>query len=624
MTTPSVLDRFMHWAFVEVPQVVQMLGGIVILVVVVVVAVLVWWKHRAILAWWPTRSPHFKAGVCAGIGAVFVIALIMGSWIWDFVQHDNQFCNSCHVMEGAFERFSESGHAELSCHDCHQQSTLASLNQLNQWVLNRPTEVGEHAPVSTETCAGCHINIDADSTWTQIGSTAGHVVHLEADTADLADVMCVTCHGAAVHEFVPAQQTCGQSGCHGEDKTEIVLGDMAGQTVFHCISCHDFTAEAPGHAALDTLRSPLSPTAEKCLGCHEMQTALIDLVAEDEPHDAVCGTCHNAHTQESPEAARETCIACHQPADSLTAFHRGLDDAVVENCVGCHQSHTFVVSGEDCLACHADVLGGVPTAGPLRPVSQPDDAAHQTSIDVVKPTIHPVSSVDLGASGLSSSFVRMYVDLRQDGATRGAFQAQAQQAGFNHADHEEMECTDCHSMERQHGEVTVTSRAECSVCHHRPSVVRAGCSQCHATGGLGGPISVSRLIQLGAWDEPRERRMAFDHDVHEDTACATCHISGTALVADADCASCHVDHHDADTNCLSCHIEPPESSHPTEIHARGCAGSGCHESEEATYFVTSRVSCLVCHVEQVDHEPDGDCAQCHKVSMGLATRGDAR
>ena len=108
--------------------------------------------------------------------------------------------------------------------------------ELYSWVLHRPERIPPHAEVPDERCAECHIRERPDSVWQRISATAGHRIHLESDSASLAEIKCVTCHAAAVHEFAAADSTCGQSACH--QSTPIRLAGMRGQTSLHCATCH--------------------------------------------------------------------------------------------------------------------------------------------------------------------------------------------------------------------------------------------------------------------------------------------------------------------------------------------------------------------------------------------------
>ncbi|HUP19515.1 MAG TPA: NapC/NirT family cytochrome c, partial [Gemmatimonadota bacterium] len=604
-----------------VPRVVQLLGGVVGIVLGIVVVALIVWRRRSILAWWRRRSHRFQYSVLGVVLAGAIAATASGAFVWDYMQNDNDFCNSCHIMHEPFERFQDSEHSQLLCHDCHQQSVFASARQLYLWVADRPEEIGPHAPVAREVCVECHVTEDPDSTWQRISATVGHRVHLEADTSALADVTCVTCHGAEVHRFVPADLTCGQSGCHDPGKTEVVLGEMAGQTGFHCVTCHEFTAPVPERAPLDTVRQALVPALEQCSSCHEMEKLLVGLDPEIDPHDAVCGTCHNPHTQEAPGEAANRCAECHAPADTLTPFHRGIDGAVLEDCVGCHEAHTFAVEGDDCVACHADIIGGVPTAGPRAPRSRDEEsdrppAGERTGREPAlrdaasgPGLIHP-ASLGSPSNRPADEVARTYAGMRLD-----ALGAALQQvpSGFAHTDHRDIACTDCHTSRSTHGEVTVESRGECLQCHHTRPVVNAGCARCHSRSELSAARNVS--VQMSFARRTTSRALRFDHDDHASTACADCHTRPPTLAVSRTCASCHASHHTASADCLTCHRPPAATAHTRDVHTRGCAGSGCHEDTRYGAMTRGRNTCLGCHQDMTDHRPGEECAKCHRVSF---------
>jgi hypothetical protein len=341
--------------FLDFPQPLQ-IAGVVVAVIVAATAGVVVWKRRVPILRWLTTRPRIFYAWAAGFAVIMAVSAAgAGLWGWHYVQHDNGFCTGCHVMGPSFVRFTESEHSDLECHDCHQQPISASMRQLYLWVLERPEEIGEHSPVATEVCARCHIQEDPGETWEAIVSTQGHAVHLESDSSGLADVQCVTCHGQDVHRFVPAEETCAQSACHAVDQTRIVLGAMAGdQTSFHCVTCHEFAAPLDGDRA-----EALVPSLDDCGGCHEMEPLIRDFVSAEDPHEAVCGSCHNPHDQTTPAGADATCAGagCHEAPESLTPFHLGLPAGVSDDCMRCHTAHGWVVDGDDCTACHTEPIG---------------------------------------------------------------------------------------------------------------------------------------------------------------------------------------------------------------------------------------------------------------------------
>lgn len=592
---PDWADPLARFLFM-VPQWIQIAGAALAILVAVVLATLAWRRRRPISVWLGSRTTPLK-WTLAGLAAVLIAAGTALGWqSWSYMHEDNDFCMSCHVMDVPFERFTTSEHAELQCHDCHRQSVAASTRQVYLWVAERPQEIGPHAPVPNEICAECHIVQDPDSTWQRISATAGHRVHLESDS--LPELMCVNCHGVEVHRFVPVDETCGQSGCHSSEKTQIVLGRMAGQTGFHCVTCHRFTAPIPEHASRDTARAALVPAEQQCLSCHGMEKMVTGLVSGEEPHGAVCGICHNPHTQESPGLATETCATgdCHAQADTLTPFHRGLRAGVLETCETCHEAHVFIVEGEDCTACHAGIAGG---SRARARASGPVTGFHAAAYTGVR--TEPSNTVLLAA----------YLDLRAGGSPR-----QLAQQEFDHVRHRELGCKECHSVSEAHGTVTVRSSRDCQSCHHDPRTVRRGCQQCHGPEEIEVARDVSLPMRLEASGASRTRAAAFDHDAHAEIACASCHGESVTRAATVACESCHLDHHRPTAQCTDCHGDPPPDSHTLAVHTDGCAGSGCHP--DATYgrLTVGRETCLACHSVLADHEPGQACARCHRVDGG--------
>ena len=350
--TAAEIFRFLF----QVPQWIQIAGAVAAVAVGLFGTRWLWKRRRSILEWISSRSPTWKMAALVLLALSASAMSWAGAKTWDYTQHSNDFCSGCHVMESAFSRFEDSGHGALECHDCHQQPVAASMRQLVLWVLERPEEIGAHAPVSDDICVGCHIVEDPDSTWAQIGETAGHRIHMESDSTDLAEAACVTCHALEVHRFVPGTQTCGQAGCHSEDATAIVLGNMAtAETTFHCVACHQFQAEVTPGTSLDEAREAISPSADQCDACHQTEEVQPEFPVLDDPHEGRCGWCHNPHEQSLPELAQETCTTsgCHGDFAEATPFH-ALDGPHAQDCRSCHTAHTWTAP-TDCRACHTDL-----------------------------------------------------------------------------------------------------------------------------------------------------------------------------------------------------------------------------------------------------------------------------
>ncbi len=103
---------------------------------------------------------------------------------YDYVQHDNDFCVSCHLMEVPFEEFARSAHRGLGCKACHQPTIVERSAMGLSQVVDRPIEIEVHADVPNERCAECHIEGDPE-TWESIRNSAGHLTHLDSDSLDL-------------------------------------------------------------------------------------------------------------------------------------------------------------------------------------------------------------------------------------------------------------------------------------------------------------------------------------------------------------------------------------------------------------------------------------------------------
>jgi hypothetical protein len=594
-------------AFFSVPQGVQMAGGILAVLVGLTLLVVAVRKRDPLLAWWRARERPLRIGLAVVAAIMLVFAASGGVVSWNYMQHDNDFCTGCHVMAPAYQRFTESGHAELSCHDCHQQSIFASMRQLHLWIKDRPEEIGGHSPVPTEVCAECHISKDPADNWRQIAATAGHVAHLESDSSALADVQCVTCHGQEVHQFRPADRTCGQAGCHEADATEIVLGAMTAETGLHCVTCHEFTAERAMLASIDSVAGPLTPGLRQCTSCHEMEALWADYDSPADPHDARCGACHNPHEQESPELALKSCTGagCHARADTLTTFHVGLPEDVTEDCTSCHVPHVWERDGNDCASCHTDIPGATTVASrSVEPAARRPPRAH--------PDPHPV--VTLVADARDPRTALRYLHTAPTDVA--GVPARQQQASFGHAEHTSVACTECHSNRTRHGEVTVRTQSDCFSCHHSTRTASAqGCGSCHGAADLGRVRQFTTALELSVWSDRRLRAMPFDHDAHTELRCIDCHGGGVRQSVQTTCAACHEDHHpsEATTTCAACHEEHRTPVHTAEVHTGGCTGSGCHTEPRYSRMDRTRQFCATCHQNMIDHEPGQPCMSCHLV-----------
>ncbi len=313
----------------------------------------------------------------------------------------------------------------------------------------------------------------------------------------------------------------------------------------------------------DTLRS----ADLRCL-TRRPEDCLDRPVPRDEPHGAVCATCHNLWTPGAPANVTRSCTAagCHAGASPLSVFHQTVHPEVLTDCVHCHKAHEFRVpaNGDDCSACHKG--GGT----------------------------------------------------RVEWVTATARHGLAAPSAFQHADHGGVECARCHGRGLEHGTLAVVALQDCRACHHR-APLRRDCTRCHTPESLSGiALKVTRSldIRIGSLDRPL-RLLPFDHANHLDVGCDRCHTtkgSNLRAAAGADCSACHAQHHEPEADCSLCHQRPAAGAHDRQAHL-GCSGTGCHDPapEGIRRAPRTRALCLACHMDQREHKPAQICADCHRL-----------
>ncbi len=602
--------------FFAVPQWIQIGGALLAAVVALLLVVWLWRRRETIVGWVRTRSRPAQFGMATVALLVVAGAVGAGTVSWNYIQHDNGFCTGCHVMGPSYQAFTTSEHADLECHDCHQQSIFASSRQLVSWVAERPEDIGTHAHIPDAICQTCHATGESEK-WTYVEATAGHRVHFESDDPELANVGCLTCHAPEVHEFTPVDRTCAQSGCH--EDMDVQLGDMANQTSLHCTSCHEFTAEVAALATADSAAGRLVPSFERCTGCHEMQEMLGDFDPEREPHDARCGVCHDAHEQTAAADAADTCAECHDDWRN-EPFHVGeAHQETGSQCVLCHEPHAARVDASDCAACHRRIAGDADTPPQMRrrlESAQPFDTAaalQETRLPSRLPAAEP--NAPPGDTEHRPSFETLGTLASTGSPARDvALLLMAPADSFEHARHEELTCITCHTTSEGHGGLTFEPPRGCQICHHR-APARSVCADCHPSAADLPDYVADVTVHPVPNAEAIHRTGEFAHEAHADLACIDCHQQPVTLAPPGEvesCASCHEKHHAADIGCAGCHAADPgtESAHaPPETAHEACAA--CHTPGTIADLRPDRSFCLTCHEASVDHEPDGQCTTCH-------------
>ena len=527
-------------------------------------------------------------------GAIVTTTLVVaaaglgsGLYGYSYVMHQNDFCQSCHIMDTAWNRFQVSAHKDIQCHGCHRQPLYVSSVELFWWVLERRMTVPPHDKVPSKVCAECHMRAGTDSARTLVTLTAGHALHLQSDKPALKGLECVACHGRDFHKFTPTSFSCTQSGCHFNLKVN--LGAMSEKGFMHCTTCHDFRGKVPPGTTVAQAKLALVPKAMDCTSCHAMTQNIKNFDLALDPHKGNCGMCHDVHKNTQPKDAFLTCATaqCHSNAASLTAFHRGLGNHSLDRCGACHQAHSWKVKGTDCLACHSTINHDGPAA---RPVSA-----------IVRAAPSPSGRISWRRRS-SHRVVRFASRMVSMGGTR------ARDPVFTHSRHTSVACTQCHSTTTSHGGLTFTRPAGCMACHHSAQQ-RASCAACHSVASIAA-IAVPMTFAITARREPVTRQVPFTHERHGKLACASCHTSASKRAVTTSCASCHAAHHGPAATCATCHTTARDG-HDRASHA-GCGS--CHTDAAVAALSPSRNVCLTCHQEQRTHYPLGDCATCHALA----------
>ncbi len=478
----------------------------------------------------------------------------------------------------------------------------------------RGDSIPEHARVPREICEQCHVRGAARETWEAIAATAGHRAHLESDSLR-PTIECLTCHARTAHRFPPVNETCGQSGCHKEGDTRIVLGKMAradqAQT-FHCQACHDFVATVPLLATHDSAVATLRPAVQQCFACHEMKDRLPDFDVARDPHRGTCGMCHNPHTQATPGDARQSCTTAKCHADWRDEpFHVGVEHRKTgPRCLTCHTPHAAQVDASDCAGCHERVRQRQPHLEPPLPFDTLKALRQSLAPPEERP---PVLEQDGGPldqrpqkpkgdgpplDGPPARWSAPFPSLPRD--------------TFAHDTHKKLACLTCHFAPSGKGGLTFEPPRGCQICHHQ-APLRSDCASCHAASELRSPTSVEVSVRVPQ-HAARVRPVEFVHDRHADLACVKCHTAPVSL-APADsvvaCQGCHQDHHASGRACANCHrteaITAPHER-PAEAHA---ACDRCHTPARVATLVPTRSFCLACHDQAQDHYAPRECTACH-------------
>lgn len=318
----------------------------------------------------------------------------------------------------------------------------------------------------------------------------------------------------------------------------------------------------------------------------------------------------------------------------------------MQTCGACHGAHTWKANAVDCRSCHTGIRdpavrtrppdehspvtsSGTTAGSDLKP-SAPrarDLVAPSPHSRSEGPTLVPASWTGNRQAGVAvSPRPAGRVRWRSEPAPEALNEAVAPgdrqrgaQSRFEHARHDRLSCTTCHSTQSGHGDLKRSAR-DCQGCHHGNNATARDCARCHTPGEIGPARQIATPFALAVWQQPRSRSLSFAHERHARLECGSCHADSRQRQVERTCASCHSDHHTAERDCASCHPASRET-HTRAVHATGCATSGCHVREGGAAVSPVRATCLACHAEQRDHKVNRECAPCHLSAWSVAATG---
>lgn len=527
-----------------------------------------WWSRRAIWALLVT--------------ALVGVAGIAGAWKVDRIEHDPNFCESCHV--GSTKASHASEHKGQKCIDCHENRYDQNVRQ---WVygLYSSTKTTPHGKFVPATCKKCHTGGNTE-TW-HMAKSLGHVKHVIEGEKPLD---CTKCHVWKAHEVEPDPDACGK--CH-DDIQIYGRHKLEGKPEkIGCVSCHNYLSKVGGGA-----QTP----SHDCRRCHggvekseRSQRYATVIEAKGIPPSQIhgnlkaCSLCHSPH-EKDPQAHSKgsECSRCH--AKITVESHETRDPAKFD-CASCHEAHG---NREDlktgCHECH-EAQAKLPKSVAMR---------HDRCAECHKP--HDFKATYAGCRDCHDDQTDMLASWRSN----------------THA-----ECTNCHKPHSAKAE-----EKTCITCHQKPGHRHKSCTSCHdphqsktATKACGG----CHAQHAGAVERgPAKHKAQVCGTCHQPhsmantgAACKGCHTKQIQLVSSAKvdkhtrCKSCHQTHSfSADVAaCKTCHKNPD-----TGVHTGKC--SDCHAVHGPP--VGKAAQCRNCHQEIA--QPAGkhtQCDSCHKSAHG--------
>jgi nitrate reductase cytochrome c-type subunit len=309
---------------------------------------------------WYSEGISKKAKILISLVVLFFLVGVgfAGYKINDYFENDPNACKLCHVHDYAHERWAESKHRVVTCHECHHSTKREQVVQLYRFVfLGQKTVEPRHGKiiVPSKLCMGCHW--EENKKYPQAANVSGSRYH--AKHVFIERIECTRCHGYVAHKFLPEERFCTQ--CHTEKEVHGI-----GMEKLACINCHTDRTE------------DLKPDRKKCLFCHGPESIRKELIEagtidvkyfkpseelikkatkinapDDAPMQFKCYECHKPHAKIRPDYG--TCTSCH-PGQERIGKHEIHIKGMNMKCIDCHKPHIWTVkeaqAKKECTKCH--------------------------------------------------------------------------------------------------------------------------------------------------------------------------------------------------------------------------------------------------------------------------------
>lgn len=309
---------------------------------------------------WYSEGISKKAKILLSLLVLFFLVGVgfAGYKINDYFEHDPDACKLCHVHDYAHERWAESKHNVVTCHECHHSTKKEQVVQLYRFVfLGQKTVEPRHGKiiVPSKLCMECHW--EENKKYPQAANVSGSRYH--AKHVFIERIECTRCHGYVAHKFLPEERFCTQ--CHADKEVHGI-----GMEKLACINCHTDRTE------------DLRPGRKKCLFCHGPESIRKELIEagtidvkyfqpsedlikraqkinapDDAPMQFKCYECHKPHAKIRPDYG--TCTSCHRGQEKI-GKHEIHIKGMNMKCVDCHKPHVWTVTEKqakkECTKCH--------------------------------------------------------------------------------------------------------------------------------------------------------------------------------------------------------------------------------------------------------------------------------